>query len=96
MWSIDKPKFPPPPWLQVLLFLITGLNISLGRVVVVVVVVGVVVVVVTLFCRVISSIAQCQQSFENTILSSYKIGTSVNIEMDMVGKYIENFSGLSK
>ena len=46
MWSIDKPKFPPPPSLHVLLFLITGLNTSLGRVVVVVDVVVVDVVVV--------------------------------------------------
>ncbi len=41
-------------------------------------------------------VALIPHTLENTILSSYKIGTSVNIEMDMVGKYIESFSGLSQ
>ena len=39
-------------------------------------------------------VALIPHTLDNTILSSYKTGFSVNIETDMVGKYIENFSGL--
>jgi len=40
-------------------------------------------------------IALIPHTLKKTILSDYEIGTSVNIETDMVGKYIENFSGLN-
>ena len=37
-------------------------------------------------------IALIPHTLENTILSGYKIDQDVNIELDMVGKYIESFS----
>ena len=37
-------------------------------------------------------IALIPHTLENTILSNYKINQDVNIELDMVGKYIESFS----
>ena len=37
-------------------------------------------------------IALIPHTLDNTILSDYKVGQSVNIETDMQGKYIENYS----
>ena len=37
-------------------------------------------------------IALIPHTLENTILSEYRIDQNVNIELDMVGKYIESFS----
>ena len=36
-------------------------------------------------------IALIPHTLDNTILSDYKVGQSVNIETDMQAKYIENF-----
>jgi riboflavin synthase len=38
-------------------------------------------------------VALIPHTLSNTILSNYKINQHVNIETDMVGKFIENFSG---
>ena len=38
-------------------------------------------------------VALIPHTLSNTILSEYKINQNVNIETDMVGKFIENFSG---
>ena len=80
VWSIDKPKFPPPPSLHVLLFLITGLNTSLGRVVVVVdvVVVDVVVVDVVVVDVVSQSIVLFVTFVVNQIL---KRGWSLHVDI---------------
>ena len=37
-------------------------------------------------------VALIPHTLQSTILSDYKIGEEVNIELDMVGKYIESFS----
>ena len=38
-------------------------------------------------------VALIPHTLSNTILSDYRVNQHVNIEMDMVGKFIENFSG---
>tara|TARA_B100001750_G_C15443483_1_gene564880 strand:- start:105 stop:701 length:597 start_codon:yes stop_codon:yes gene_type:complete len=40
-------------------------------------------------------VALIPHTLSNTILSDYRINQHVNIETDMVGKFIENFSGVS-
>ena len=39
-------------------------------------------------------VALIPHTLSNTILSGYKLKQKVNIETDMVGKFIENFSGM--
>ena len=39
-------------------------------------------------------VALIPHTLSNTILSEYKLKQKVNIETDMVGKFIENFSGI--
>ena len=41
-------------------------------------------------------VALIPHTLSNTILSEYKTQQSVNIETDMVGKFIENFSGTNR
>tara|TARA_Y100001934_G_scaffold234937_1_gene285346 strand:+ start:561 stop:1154 length:594 start_codon:yes stop_codon:yes gene_type:complete len=41
-------------------------------------------------------VALIPHTLSNTILSDYKTQQSVNIETDMVGKFIENFSGTNR
>lgn len=42
------------------------------------------------------SVSIIPYTFEHTIFSTYKIGTSVNIEFDIIGKYVERLLKLRK
>ncbi len=41
------------------------------------------------------SVAIIPHTYEHTILSAYRPGTKINVEVDLIGKYVEKLLGAS-